>query len=176
MVDSGGQVRAFNVAAHARRFTLLADRIDLLYPDAAQRTERVLSDDTKTPLDVMLVGGADEADRICAVALAQLRGDTPQAKPVLSLLSVLPAERLLGVYFALPVDRRGQCETDPVWAYHLRRIPDGVADAQADLAELAEANVADVPEQLLEGDEAAEFRQFTDVLLRESLGMAGDGV
>lgn len=159
------------IAAHARRFSLLADRPNLLYPDREQRTERILSDDTKGPLDVMLVGGADEADRVCAAGVVALRGDAPQAKPVLSLLSVLPAERLLGVYFALPSDRRGQCTSDPVWAYHLRRAPDGVEAAASALRGLAEA---DVPELLLEAEEAADFRHFSNALLRRSLGMSAE--
>lgn len=167
-------LNVYVIAGHARRFALLADRPDLLYPDTEQRADRVLSDDTKTPLDVMLLGGASEADRVCAAAVVALRQDA-QSEPVLSLLSVLPADYLLGVYFALPVERRGQCETDPVWAYHLRRVPDGIEEAMDVLDSLAEADLADVPEAILEGDEAAEFRQFTDSLLRESLGMAGDG-
>ncbi|HYH52624.1 MAG TPA: hypothetical protein VD761_00690 [Solirubrobacterales bacterium] len=166
--------RAFNVAALARRFALMAERPALLYPEPGQRAERVLADDTKSPLDVMLIGGADEADRICAAAVAALKQDAPGAKPVLSLLSVLPADYLLGIYFALPAERRGQCETDPVWAYHLRRVPEGVADAQGCLRELAEADPAELPEQILEGDEAAAFRQFTDGVLRRSLGLPHD--
>jgi hypothetical protein len=168
-------MNVYVIAAHARRFALLADRPDLLYPEPGQRAERVLADDTKAPLDVMLIGGADETDRVCAAAVATLKHDAPQTKPVLSLLSVLPAEYLLGIYHALPVERRGQCGMDTVWAYHLRRIPDGIEAAQEALRELAELDLADVPEQLLEADEAAEFRNFTDGLLRESLGMAGDG-
>jgi hypothetical protein len=168
-------MNAYVIAGHARRFALLADRPALLYPEPGQRAERVLSDDTKSALDVMLIAGADEADRICAAAVAALKQDTPGTKPVLSLLSVLPAEYLLGVYFALPAERRGQCETDPVWAYHLRRVPEGVADAEGCLRELAEVDPAEqLPEQVLEGDEAAAFRQFTDGVLRRSLGMPHD--
>lgn len=166
--------RAFSVAALARRFALLAERPTLLYPEPGERAERVLADDTKGPLDVMLIGGAGEVDRVCAAGVAALKQDAPGAKPVLSLLSVLPADYLLGIYFALPAERRGQCETDPVWAYHLRRVPDGVGDAQGCLRELAEGGVVDMPEQVLEGDEAAAFRQFTDGLLRRSLGLPHD--
>jgi hypothetical protein len=165
---------AFNVATMARRFGLLAERPALLYPEAGQRAERVLADETKTPLDVMLIGGADETDRVCAAAVATLKQDAPQAKPVLALLSVLPADYLLAVYFALPEERRRQCESDPVWAYHLRRIPDGVAEAQAGLKALAESSLVDVPEQVLEAEEAAAFRHFTDGLLRRALGMPHD--
>lgn len=62
-----------------------------------------------------------------------------------------------------------------MWAYVLRHAPDGVGHAEEALRELAEPDLSDVPEQLLEADEAAAFRQFTDGLLRESLGMASDG-
>jgi hypothetical protein len=165
---------AYRIAMQARRYALLAERPELLYPDPAVRAERVLADDAKTPLDVLLIGGADEADRVCAAAVAALQQDAPQAKPILDLLGVLPAEYLLGVYFALPEERRGQCEADAVWAYHLRRIPDGVRDAQGVLRELAEADLADVPELVLEGREAAAFRHFTDGLLRGHLGLPHD--
>jgi hypothetical protein len=168
-------MNTYVIAAHARRFGLLAERPALLYPEPGQRVERVLADDTKTPLDVMLVGGAGEADRICAAAVAALKQDAPQAKPILSLLSVLPAEYLLGVYYALPEERRGQCETDPVWAYRLRHAPDGVEEAMFALDNLAEADLMDLPEQVLEGDEAAAFRRFSEGLLREQLGVAGNG-
>jgi hypothetical protein len=167
-------MRGFNVAAFARRFALLAERPALLYPEPGQRAERVLADDTKGPLDVMLIGGADETDRVCAAAVATLKQDAPGTKPILSLLSVLPADYLLAIYHALPVERRGQCESNAVWAYHLRRIPDGVADAQGRLREFAEGGMVDVPEQVLEGDEAAAFRRFTDGLLRRSLGLPHD--
>jgi hypothetical protein len=72
--------RAFNVAALARRFTLLAERPALLYPEPEQRAERVLADNTKTPLDVMLIGGADETDRICAAAVAALKQDARRGR------------------------------------------------------------------------------------------------
>lgn len=168
-------MNVYVIAAHARRFGLLAERPALLYPEPSQRIERVMSDETKTPLDVMLLGGASEADRVCAAAVVALRQDAPQSEPVLSLLSVLPADYLLGVYFALPVERRGQCETDPVWAYHLRRVPDGIEEAMDVLDSLAEADLADLPEQILEGDEAAAFRRFSEDQLREQLGVAGNG-
>lgn len=128
--------RAFNVAAMARRFAMLADRPELLYSERDQRAERVLSDDTKAPFDVMLLGGAGETDRVCAAAVAALRGDAPGTKPILSLLSVLPADYLLGIYFALPGDRRAQCQTDQTWAWHIDHAPDGIEEAGS----LARAN------------------------------------
>lgn len=172
-METGEQ--AFNIAALARRFALLAERPELLYPEPGQRAERVLADDTKGPLDVMLIGGADETDRVCAAAVATFKQDAPGSKPVLSLLSVLPADYLLAIYFALPAERRGQCETDPVWAYALRHAPEGVGDAQGRLRELAELDLSDLPEQVLEADEAASFRRFSKTLLREQLGVAGNG-
>lgn len=159
-------LNVYVIATRARRFGMLADRPALLYPNAEQRTERVLADDTKSAFDVMLLAGSSEADRVCAAAVATLRGDALGTKPILSLLSVLPADYLLGIYFALPVERRGQCESDPVWAYHLRRVPDGVEEASIALDTLAED---EAPELILEGDEAIEFRRLTDGLLRDEL-------
>ena len=131
----------------------------------------MLEDESRAPLDVLLLAGVSETDRVCAAAMATLRRDAPESEAGPGLLAVLPADYLLAVYFALPEERRGQCESDPVWAYHLRRVPDGVEAAQEGLRELAEVGPVEVPEQILEPGEALDFRQFTDGLLRRALGM-----
>ncbi len=162
---------AFLIAAQARKYALLSERPELLYPDPAVREERLM-ESGKAPLDIALLAGADEADRLCAAAVAMLNRDAPQAKPVLDLLGVLPAEYLLGVYFALPKERRGQCESDAVWAYHLRRVPEGVSEAANALLDLTLDRPEDLADQILEPHEAAEFRRFSEGLLRDVLADA----
>lgn len=163
--------RAYAIAARSRRYALLAGRPDLLYPDQAVRADRLV-ESGKSPFDVALLAGVDEADRLCASAVALLNRDAPQAKPILDLLAVLPAEYLLGVYFALPVERRGQCEADANWAYHLRRVPEGVGEATNALLALADDDTLDTADQILEAQEAVRFRQFSDDLMRGFLADA----
>jgi hypothetical protein len=165
--------RAFAIAAQARRYALLAQRPELLYPDPAVRAERLM-EGGKAPLDVVLLATVSDADRLCAAAVAMLSREAPQAKPILDLLGVLPADHLLGVYFALPVEKRRQCETDAVWAYHLRRVPDGVGEAANALLDLTLDDPQDAAEQILEPDEAAEFRRFSEGLLRRTIGAPHD--
>jgi hypothetical protein len=164
---------AYRIAAQARRYALLGERPELLYPDRAVRAERLM-ESGKAQLDVVLLAEMDEADRLCANAVAVLNRDAPQAKPILDLLGVLPADYLLGVYFALPQERRGQCESDPVWAYHLRRVPEGVGEAANALLALTLGDPEDVADQILEPYEAAEFRRFSEGLLRRAISAPHD--
>lgn len=164
---------AYRIAALARRYALLAERPELLYPDPAVRAERLM-ESSKGQLDVVLLASVSETDRLCANAVAMLNRDAPQSKPILDLLGVLPVDYLLGVYFALPQERRGQCESDPVWAYHLRRVPEGVTEAANALLALTVDDPEDVADQILEPHEAAEFRQFSEGLLRRAIGASHD--
>lgn len=168
---SAGQ--AFTIAAQARRYALLSERPELLYSGPAVRAERLM-ESNRTPLDVVLLGIVSDADRLCAAAVAMLNREAPQAKPILDLLAVLPAEYLLGVYFALPVERRRQCESDAVWAYHLRRVPDGVGEAAQALLALTLDGPEDEADGILEPDEATEFRLFSEGLLRRTIGAPHD--
>lgn len=165
--------QAFTIAAQARRYALLSERPELLYPDPAVRAARLL-EGNRAPLDVVLLATVSDADRLCAAAVAMLSREVPQARPILDLLAVLPAESLLGVYFALPKERRRQCESDPVWAYHLRRVPDGVSEAADTLLALTQDEPVDMAHQVLEPDEAAEFRRFSEGLLRRTIGAPHD--
>lgn len=167
--------RAFLIAAQARRFALLAERPELLYPDEALRAERLVHDDTRSHMDVVLLAGMGELDRLCAAAVSMLNRDAPHSKPILDLLGVLPADYLLSIYFALPDERRGQCGRDGVWAYHLRRIPDGVEEAMVTLESLATVeNAEEVAGLLLKPEEAEGFRRFSEALLRRSLDLPHD--
>jgi hypothetical protein len=168
---SAGQ--AFAIAAQARRYALLSERPELLYPDPAVRAQRLV-ESNRASLDVVLLATVTDADRLCAAAVGMLNRDAPQAKPILDLLGVLPAECLLGVYFALPEDRRRQCESDAVWAYHLRRVPDGVGEAAQALLDLTLDDPLTPADQILEAHEAAEFRRFSEGLLRRAIDAPHD--
>ncbi len=165
--------RAFAIAAQARRYALLSERPELLYPDPAVRAQRLV-ESSKAPLDVVLLATVTDTDRLCAAAVAMLSRDAPQSKPILDLLGVLPADNLLGVYFALPQERRRQCEADAVWAYHLRRVPDGISEAANALLALTLDDPQDTADQILEPAEAADFRRFSEGLLRRTIGAAHD--
>lgn len=121
--------RAFVIAGQARRFRLLADRVELLYPDRERRIEHA-TEPTRNTLDALLAGGASEADRVCAAAVRMLRKPGARRAELLDLLGTLSLDNLLGIYFALPPDRRAVLESDPVWAYHVHRAPEGVAEAE----------------------------------------------
>lgn len=115
------------IAMHARLFRLLANRPELRHPDAVHRAESACDDQPPGHLcllDRVLVVRADELDQLCGYAVALLARAAPA--PVLDLLGVLTPERMLGIYFALPAERRDCVRRDGPWAYHVAR-----ADAQA---------------------------------------------
>jgi hypothetical protein len=153
---------------------LLAERPELLYSDAEVRAERLISEETRIPVDVILLAGVDELDRLCAAAVAALSREAPQDKPILDLLGVLPADYLLSIYYALPPRLRAQCESDGVWAYHLHREPDGIGEAINCLESLTIEGAAPEAGQPLHADEAADFRRFSEALLRRALRLPHD--
>jgi hypothetical protein len=168
-------MNAYEVAAQVRKFRLLAERPELLYPDVEMRVERLLSDDNRSQLDVALLAEADDTDRICATAVAMMsKYDFPRkrAEPILTLLGTLPAEDIVAMYHALPRDRRYIVDADEVWAYHLHHQPD-ITDAVATLNDLA-ADDDVAPDQILEPQEAAEFQDFTKRLLRRAIQVPHD--
>lgn len=128
--------RAHVIAGQARRFRLLADRVELLYPDRERRIKHA-TEPTRNTLDTLLAGGASESDRICAAAVRMLREPKTRRAELLDLLGTLSPDNLLGIYFALPPDRRAVLESDPVWAYHVQRAPEVIAEAEADLDYIA---------------------------------------
>lgn len=121
------------VAMHARLFRLLASRPELRHPDSVRRAESACDDQPPGHLcllDRVLVVRASELDQLCGYAVALLNRSAPAA--VLDLLGVLSPERMLGIYFALPAERRDCVRRDGPWAYHVARADaDAVAEAQA---------------------------------------------
>lgn len=89
--------RAYVIAGQARRFRLLADRVELLYPDRERRVEHA-TEPTRNTLDALLAGGASEADRICAAAVRMLREPRTRRVELLDLLGTLSPDTCSGSY------------------------------------------------------------------------------
>ena len=161
--------RAFLIAVQARRLNLLANRPDLLYPDAATRAERAI-DERLHPLDAILVAGASEADRLCAVGVQMLRSGNG-SEAIRDLLGSLTEDDLLAVYHSLPPERQEFCRRDGAWAHALGRAPAGIGWNIDELESLRRET--DKPDRLdrLPPEDRAEFNRYCEGLLRRALGM-----
>lgn len=125
--------RGQRIAWMAFRFGLLS-RAELRHPDKAERVERTLD---YGDLAAFRVINADELDRLCGYAVAVLQWPSAPPGPVLDLLGVLDADRLLGVHYALPREQRSAItRRDGVWDYHACRAPDDIEAAMAAIREL----------------------------------------
>jgi hypothetical protein len=114
---------ALSAALLARRFTLLAEQVELMRHDPCERVEVLLRDGGRgtNDLDVGLVRSARELDLVCAYALRRLREPREQAA-VLDVLGIVPTEYLLGILYALPDARRAEVrQLDGVWSYHAQQ-------------------------------------------------------
>lgn len=89
-------------AFNARRFRLLARYGGYLGPYAS-------------PLDIILVEGASEVERLCGQLTKQL-AEPGSIQKALGLLNELGDEHRLGIYYALPENRRLPLEHMTDWA------------------------------------------------------------
>lgn len=125
--------RGQRIAWMAFRFGLLS-RAELRHPDKAERVERTLG---YGDLAAFRVINADELDRLCGYAVAVLQRPSAPPGPVLDLLGVLDPDRLLGILYALPTERReAVARRDRAWDYHAARAPDDIDAALAAIGEL----------------------------------------
>jgi hypothetical protein len=134
-------VSALDVALFARRFALLADRVELLRPDPRERVEIMLRDDghAVNALDVQLVADAEALDLVCGYALRRLRANGRGQAALLDVLATLPPAHLLGIYYALPASRqRNVVRADGAWSYHVGKIDAHMPAAFAALEHIAE--------------------------------------
>jgi hypothetical protein len=133
---------ALNAALFARWFGLLADRVELLRPDPAERVEVLLRDgglDGAHPFDARFIADAGELDLMCGYAVRVMRAGG-QLGPLLDVLGMLSAARVVGMYYALPDDRRVHVRrADPVWLMRLTSLEDDMAEALATVRALADA-------------------------------------
>ncbi|MDX6699589.1 MAG: hypothetical protein QOE65_2986 [Solirubrobacteraceae bacterium] len=154
--------RADRIALFARRFALLARRPDLDSEDVTHRVA-VATDPSPVPLnllDAVQAAGAGDADRLCTNAVRMLRRGGPGKAAVLDLLGVLEPDRLVGIYYALPEDRRAAVLSDPAWAHHVAHAPDDVAEAMArHEADLPGRTVATTPAEQRAHDQLVDFRR-----------------
>ena len=138
MTAEPSPARLFTITTHARRFELLARRPEFRSPDRLARIDYALSPDAVEPLhllDVALVVGASDVDRMCGYAVAQMR-TRRVAGDVLDVLGMLDADRIVGMYYALPDDKRAAVRrSDGVWSHHVsaveRYMPDAIASVHA---------------------------------------------
>jgi hypothetical protein len=128
---------AANVAFLARRFRLLADRPEWMLAHREELIERMLDRAVAvSELDRTLILHATELDRLCAYAVRVL--SKRSAKLLVDVLGVLNPDRIVAMYFALPVRRRGFMLRDPAWGYHVTNMPpetERLVDVVASLAE-----------------------------------------
>jgi hypothetical protein len=140
--------RAIEVALWARRFRLLAERVELLREDAEERfaaaTDR-RSSGALNRIDTAQIAAADELDRMCGYAVRVLSAPGSRgSRALLDVLGVLDPDRICGMYYALPPDRRDVVLRDYVWAYHVERIKREMPAALAIVDELCiDADVAE---------------------------------
>lgn len=185
--------RAAEIAVQARRFRVLSEH-DLAEATPSQRIEYAMN--AAWPVvDTILVVSADEADLLCAKAVARLREDSwcepdgsGTADAVLELLSAMPVDRLLAVYYALPQpdsdshggEAREALAHHPNLDQHLVEGPpsdeiDPLIELLREYWQFGEGNMVTHPDRLDFGeddDEAErEFAAFRHDCLRRMLGL-----
>lgn len=164
--------RAFLIAVQARRLTLLAKRHDLLDPDAATRAERAFAANLHL-LDVILVAGASEADRLCAVGV-QMISRRNGSDAIRELLGSLPPDDMLAVCHALPVECQDYMQKAGFWAHAINGGPDGVGWHLDELDDLVKSTGRVDRLDGLPPEERAEFNRFCEGMLRRALDMPHD--
>jgi hypothetical protein len=166
---------ALSAALLARRFTLLAEQVELMRHDPCERVEVMLRDRGRgtNDLDLGLVRSAGELDLVCAYALRRLHDPQEQAA-VLDVLGIVPADHLLGILYALTESRREEVRRlDGVWNYHAQQYE---AELPAALDEVERIRqLCDGGERAriaaeLTSEELNELEQFD----RATLGLSAD--
>jgi hypothetical protein len=151
---------ALAAALYARVYRLLADRPEFLTADRQARLDAAWTSDAPGCLclvDRVLIGRLADVDLMCGYAVAKLR--TGASSTLLDVLGCLDAERVVGMYLALPARRRLAVMRDPVWAYRVRH---------ADLPAIREAAAfwADMPDGQVPPDMSAEAQSSYFDLVR----------
>ena len=119
--------RGTNIAFKARLYMLLGKYPEYLIADPAERIDRALDAPIALgSLDLTLLAGATEIDRVCAHTVMVLRGEA--CKPLLDALGVMDPDRIVAMYYALPDYRRESVKNDVAWAFHVGNAPEGVGD------------------------------------------------
>ena len=129
--------RAYSIAFLARRYRLLSERPEYLTANRAELIERMLAAQVVLgDFDRTLLLQASEVDRLCGHAVRALGHRAPAA--VLDVLGVLHPDRLVAMYYALPLSRRTTMRRDPAWAYQIEHAPPETAEVVAEVEGWAE--------------------------------------
>ncbi len=91
------------------------------------------------PLDAAQIAVSDDVDRTCGYAVRVLSGaqGTPRGMRVLlDVLGMLDRDRVCGMYYALPPEKRRVAHSDYVWAYYVREVKRDMPGALAQVEEL----------------------------------------
>jgi len=126
----------YRIAFLARRYALLSARPEYLTGTPSERRAELLASDL-SELDRTIILHTSEFDRVCAHAVTVIR--TSRRLPPMALLdalSILPADNLIGVYYALPADNREACLRNQVWSYYVSRAPEGIERSLSEIAQL----------------------------------------
>jgi hypothetical protein len=135
--------RAFEIAANARRYRLIARRPEYLL-DRETRIRHALAEDAQ-PLhlfDAAMAIGASELDIFCGYVVSIL--NKPHGRPTTTLLDalgILEPDRVAAIYFALAPERRNVMLRDGPCAIHIQRVAREIPDAERRLNEF----IADTP-------------------------------
>jgi hypothetical protein len=126
---------AWEIAAYARRFSLLARRPELACDDRRVRSFHALAEDAPGGLhlfDAASVIGASDADLACARVVAVLGRGAHPSRQLLEVLDAFAFDRLAAVYFALPSRARRHLRGLASWAARAEELADAVmASARA---------------------------------------------
>jgi hypothetical protein len=156
--------QALSVALLARRFTLLADHVELLRSDRIERVGVMLRDSghAANALDLELVGTAGSLDQICGYALRRLRRTGAAGlAAVLDVLGMLPPNHLLGLLYALPLARREAVrKLDGVWDHHAHEIEEQMPDALGEVERIVRLCADDERARLVAELPAEELREL----------------
>jgi hypothetical protein len=139
--------RAYRIAFLAHGYEVLARRPELCTPDRDHRLWHALTDEGPGPLrmlDAASVNDAGEVDMLCAYAVRLLRRPGIRTRELLDLLGMLDPDRIVAIYYALPLDRRHAFRRDPACAYHVNHAP--TDEIEAALSELAWADAEPLTE------------------------------
>jgi hypothetical protein len=139
-------VRAWTIAANARRYALIARRPEFQSPDREVRVAHALAEEPPGPLhlfDAAMVIGASELDRFCGYAVAVLSLGGAGMARLLDALGVLDDERVVAIYFALPDEARDKVvRMNGVFAVTAARVESAFREAETQLEDMVSATPA----------------------------------
>jgi hypothetical protein len=154
---------------------LLSERPEYITSDHAEIIERLLAAHVAIgDLDRTLLLQADELDRLCGHAVRTLAQQA--SLPALHVLSSLDHDRLVAMFYALPVSRRAAVRRDAAWAYAVDHAPAETEDVVAEVEALAEElQVAVADRERLTGaaspEDRKQMQRYERIALRQEVDL-----